>query len=413
MKERFVSHTLPNGLQVVIERMEGVRSAAAGFLCRTGGRDEAADIAGVSHFLEHMCFKGTPSRSAAQINLDFDRIGGQPNAFTTHDRTCYHGITRASDVEMQMEILADMMRSTLPVDEFDTEKKVVLDEIALYRDRIEHVALDLTIEKVFEGHSLGRPVLGYERTVKPLTRQRMHEYFQSRYCAGNMILVVAGGVDPGRIIEMARRYCGHWERGDGGPPSAAPEIRYGQTAKKIDRFNQQVVTITFARPRAGDALHETAEAVAAILGGANSRLYWSIEQAGLCPHVGAYRMDFSDCGLLILFAQCDPENTEKVIDAIRTETGKMTQGPVTDAELQRVKNKRRTALAVDGESPHHRLLQVIDDVNYRGQPRTVEERLAAVEAINRDSIRGYFERYPIDGEGCLVTVGPRDLSLAD
>ena len=123
MDNRFFSHELPNGLRIVVERMEDVNSVAAGFLCRTGARDETPELAGVSHFLEHMCFKGTNTRNAAQINLDFDRIGGHPNAFTSHDRTFYHGVTRAADIDKQIEILADMMRSTLPVDEFHMEKK--------------------------------------------------------------------------------------------------------------------------------------------------------------------------------------------------------------------------------------------------------------------------------------------------
>jgi predicted Zn-dependent peptidase len=404
---RFFSYELPNGLGIAIERMSGVRSTAAGFLCRTGARDETPDVAGVSHFLEHMCFKGTEKRTAAQINIDFDRIGGQPNAFTSHDRTFYHGVSRAADVETQIEIIADMMRSTLPPDEFDMEKNVVLEEIAMAGDRIEHVAFDLVIEKVFAGNSLGWPVLGYEHTVKALTRGQMADHFHRRYTAENVKLIVAGDVDPRQIVELAGKYCGHWERGEAKPQRVAPQIRSGYTARRMERFSQQLVALSFAAPGGPDPMHDTAEAIASILGGGNSRFYWNIEQAGLCPHAGAYRLDFADCGLLILMAQCDPDNTDRVVEALRTEAGKIMREPVTDAELQRVKNKRRTSLAVEGESPYYRLVQVMDDVDYRGRPRTIEERLAAVDAVSRDSIREYFERYPIDQEGYLVSVGPR------
>ena len=323
MKERFFTHELPNGLRIVIECMEGVRSVATGFLSRTGARDEAPAIAGISHFLEHMCFKGTQKRSAADINLDFDRIGGHPNAFTSHDRTFYYGVTRTADLETQIEILADMMRSILPADEFDMERKVVLEEIAMSNDQIEHVAFDLILEKVFEGCSLSWPVLGYEHTVGALTRDQMYGYFQSRYTAENMTLVVAGNVEPERVIEIATKYCSQWERGSAKPPRAAPVIRTGQAVKTTDRFNQQIVAITFAGPGGSDSMHETAGAVASILGGGNSRFYWNIEQAGLSPHAGAYRLDFADCGMLILMAQCEPENTEKVIETLRSEAKEM------------------------------------------------------------------------------------------
>ncbi len=409
-ENRFVSHVLPNGLRIVIERMEGVKSSAAGFLCRTGARDESPELAGVSHFLEHMCFKGTASRTAAEINLDFDRIGGQPNAFTSQDRTFYHGAARTADFERLLEILADLIGSVLPPDEFDMEKNVVLEEIAMSNDRIEHVAFDLILEKVFEGHSLGWPVLGYERTIKPLTRDQMHEYFHRRYTPVNMILSVAGGVDPDVAIRAAERYCGNWPHGEPAPQRVAPAIHEGFAEKIVPRFTQQVVALCVSAPSAAEPLNETAGAVGSILGGNNSRFYWNIEQAGLSPHAGAYRLDYADCGLLIMMAQCDPENTEKVIQAMRAEAKGMMAGPISDAEIQRVKNKRRTSVAIEGESPFYRLLQVMDDVDYRGRPRTVEERLAAVDGVDRASLDEYFQRYPIDRRGFVVTVGPREIA---
>ena len=324
--DRFFIGSLENGLRVVVERMRGVRAVAAGFLCRTGARDEQRDLAGVSHFLEHMCFKGTPRRSAAQINIDFDRIGGQPNAFTSHERTFYHAVARADDFQRQVEILADMMESTLPADEFDMEKKVVLEEIAMSNDRIDHVAFDLLIEKVFAGHALGWPVLGYEDTVGALTRDQMLAYFQERYRPNNMTLVVAGAVEPDAVMAAARAACGHWSPGDVANGRSTPQIQTGEARRSVERFQQQVVAVTFPAPSSADPLHETAEAAAAILGGNNSRFYWQIEQQGLCPHAGAYRLDFGDCGLLILLAHCTPDKTEAVIDALRAEARRMMTG---------------------------------------------------------------------------------------
>jgi len=404
----FTHHQLSNGLSIVIEKMPGVRSAAVGILCRTGARDESPQLAGVSHFLEHMCFKGTPNRSAEKLNHDFDALGGQHNAFTSQDRTFYHCTARLADVDRQIEILADMMQSTVPPDEFDMEKNVVLEEIAMSDDRIESVAFDTVLETGFKGHSLSWPVLGYKRTLEPLTRDQMHDYFRSRYVPDNMILVVTGDVDPDAVIKAADKHCGTWQPGAGKlPERQAPKFHTGTVHKKMDRFQQQIVTICFPAPPAVDPLHETAQAVASLLGGHNSRFHWNIEQKGLSPHAGAYRLDYKDCALLILMAPCDPANTDALIEALRTEAQNMARDSVTDAEIQRVKNRRRTSLAVEGEAPHYRLLQVMDDADYRQQPRTVSERLAAVDAIDKASIQRYFEQYPVD-DGLLVTVGPRN-----
>jgi predicted Zn-dependent peptidase len=240
----------------------------------------------------------------------------------------------------------------------------------------------------------------------------MHAYFRRRYVPNNMMLVVSGRVDPDEVFDAARRHCGQWAAGEPAAPRIAPQIRSGVAVRKVDRFNQQMLALNFGAPSATDPLHETAQAVAAILGGGNSRFHWNIEQAGLSPHAGAYRLDYADCGMLILMAQCDPENAERLLDAMRCEASRLMHQSIADSEIQRVKNKRRTSLAVEGEAPHHRLLQVMDDVDYRSRPRTVEERLAAVEAVSHDSLRAYFERFPIDTEGLLVSVGPRAFPAA-
>lgn len=408
MPSPFSTCTLDNGLKVVVEHMRGVKAAAAGFLVRAGARDESPDVAGVSHFLEHMCFKGTPNRTARQINLDFDRLGGHPNAFTSQDRTFYHAVTRAADVERQIDILADMMHSTLPEEEFVTEKQTVLNEIAMSKDHLEHLAFDLILEKVFAEQSLGWPVLGYERTVGPLTRPQMADYFHEHYAPDNMCLIVTGNVEPADVFDIAQRKCGQW------PPSgfrrtrAIPSIRTGTAVQQADRFNQQVIALCFAAPAATDPMHETAEAIAAILGGENSRIFWNVVQTGISSRAGAWRLDYADCGLLIVFGVTRPEDAERLTEALQREAARITREPVAEHEVQRVKNKQRTALAAESEAPYHRLIQVMDDVDYRGEPRTVEHRLAAVEAIDARTIAECMERHPIDADGYFISVGPRD-----
>ncbi len=408
MSDPYTLHTMDNGLRIVIERMPHVKSAAAGFLCKTGARDETPDLAGASHYLEHMCFKGSAKRDWREISVDFDKIGSTYNAFTGEDRTFYFGWVPIDRIESQIEILADMMRPSLPNEEFEMEKKVILEEIAMSKDSLDHVMFDFALERVFKDHPLGWPILGYDSTVEALTRDQLHAYYQTRYAADNLTLIVAGNVDPAQIIEMAEKYCGTWESNGGVAKRLPPAIQKGSANKVVERFNQQIVALCYAAPSGSDALNDTAEATASILGGSNSRFYWNIVQAGLSPSASAFRYDLTDCGLTILYGQTEPEGVDKLADALRKEAKAISESPVDEHEIQRVKNRRRTTLAVEGESPYHRLVQIMDDVNNVGDPRTVEQRLADVEAVTVDSVSDFLRQYPIDGEGFLVSVGPRD-----
>ena len=408
MSDLYTLHTLPNGLRIVIERMPDVRSAAAGFLVRTGARDEVAPLAGVSHYLEHMMFKGTGKRHWHDITVDFDRMGSSYNAYTSEDRTIFYGWVRTADLGKQIELLADMLRSTIPTEEFDMEKNVILEEIAMSKDSLEHVAVEYLQEKVFAGSSLAWPILGYEETVRGLTRDQMWTYFQQRYAPDNVLLVVAGNVDPQAVIGYAEEYCGHWKPAGAKDTRKPPAMHGGVDVLTMDRFKQQCVVLTFPAVSARDPLSETASTVATILGGENSRFYWNIVQTGISARTSAYYMDYTDCGALLMYGLCQPENAERLVDAMRAEAKRITREPVAAHEIDRVKNRRRTSLAIESEAPYHRLTQLMDDMEYYGAPRTVDEMLAEVDAVNHDSIRAYLQRCPIDAPGHLCSVGPRN-----
>ena len=405
MKDPYTLHTLENGLHVVIERMPDVRSAAAGFMVRTGARDEVAAQAGVSHFLEHMMFKGTAKRHWREVTVDFDRMGSIYNAYTSEDRTMFYGWVRMSDIGKQMELLADMLRPTIPVDEFDTEKKVVLEEIAMSKDSLEHVAFDFLQEKVFAGHPLAWPILGYEETVEALTRDQMHAYFEQRYVPQNLLLVVAGNVDPAEIIGHAESLCAEWKAGEVTDQRTAPVLVSGEDDLLVERFKQQVIAITVPSVGGSDPRAETASAVATILGGDNSRFFWNIVQTGLSPRAGSFHLEYTDFGAMILFGACQPESADQLLEALRTEAGKLTSEGAEAREVDRVKNRRRTTLALEAEAPYHRLTQLMDDVEYFGAPRGVEQMLAAVDSVTVDSIRDYLAEFSIDSGGHLARVG--------
>lgn len=409
MDSRFVTQTLSNGLQVVIEVMPTVKSAACGFMTRTGSRDETPPMAGVSHFLEHMCFKGTATRTAEQINVAFDEMGAFYNAYTSKERTFYYGWVPRDEMKSQLALLADMMQPALPPDDFDTEKNVVLEEIAMSNDQIGHVAFDFLHEQVLPGHGVSWPVLGYSKTVGDLSRDQMDAYRRARYAPDNLLLIVAGNVDPEDILAETRRLTADWTPAGPPPARTVPAFIPGKSTKQMERFNQQEIALVYPSAGVTHPLDETAEAAVSILGGGNSRIYWNVVQEGISSRAGAWRMDYHDFGLLILTGVCDPENCERLVDALRAEAQTLlTEGPKPH-ELQRVKNKRRTSLAVESEAPYYRLNQLIDDVDHFGEPRTVEQRLAAVDAVTAETVRAYFSEFPIDlANEHLISVGPRD-----
>ena len=405
----FVEHTLANGLRLVIEPMPHVQSAAGGFLVRTGARDETPELAGVSHFLEHMCFKGTAKRDWRQITVDFDNLGSTYNAYTSKEQTVYFGWVRVCDLEKQIELLADMMQSIIPPEEFEMEKKVILEEIAMSEDSIERRVVDLIHEQRYAGHSLRWPVLGTAESVGALTRDQLHGYFESRYHPANMVLAVAGAVDPSEVIGMAERICGDWSPRSPRPERVAPPpARQGTGKIRADQFEQQAVVLTYPAPSARHPDRERGDVLAFLLGGHNSRFFWNIVQAGLAPHVSAARLDYSDDGMFIAYGFCEPAKSEELLAAMQSEIDTVLSGGVSDEEVRRVGNLARTGLATESEGPYHRFMQMVRDIDALGRPRDVSERLAALDAVTPAGIRAYGEAWLSEGQRTLVSVGPRD-----
>jgi predicted Zn-dependent peptidase len=408
MNSPFITHTLKNGLRVVIEVMPDVPSAAAGFFARTGGRDEQPADAGVSHFLEHMMFKGTARRSWREITVDFDKLGSTYNAYTTKDRTFYYGWVPARHIEAQIEILADMMRSTLPAAEFEMERNVVLEEIAMAADSIDSLAYDYMHARIYGDHALSWPVLGFDATIRPMKREQMLGYFERRYAANNLVLIVAGRVEPQDIIRLAERLCGDWPVAAESNGRQAPTFHTGRSCRVHERFNQQVLAAVYPACGGTDAWSETADAVAAILGGDNSPFYWDIVQKGVAPRAAVFRVDYAECGLMMLSGECDPDSCGTLAEAMQREAAKMAREGARETAVQQVKNRRRTGLAIESEAPYYRLNQILDDIDYRGRPLTVQERLAQVDAVTPRTIAEYLERHPITDGGHFISVGPRD-----
>src|SRR5919197_998606 len=209
----FHQTKLDNGLQVIGESSPSARSVALGFFVRTGARDETPEVSGVTHFLEHMVFKGTPHRTALDVNLDFDRIGADYNAFTSEENTVFHAAVLPEYVPPAVDILADILRPSLRQEVFDMEKNVIIEEIGMYEDQPTWSAYDHAKRIYFADHPLGNSILGTPESIRALTRDQMHEYFTRRYVAPNVTAVAAGHYDWKHLVSLVESHCGGWGAG--------------------------------------------------------------------------------------------------------------------------------------------------------------------------------------------------------
>jgi predicted Zn-dependent peptidase len=356
-----------------------------------------------------MCFKGTPRRTWQQITNDFDNLGSTYNAYTSKERTVYFGWVRPEDFEAQLDLLADMMQSTIPPEEFEMEKNVILEEIAMSDDSLERKVYDLIHEKLYAGHPLAWPVLGTTESIGRLTRDELYGYYRDRYHPANMVLVVAGAIEPKDAIAVAQKLCGDWSPRAPRPARAKPAGVRPIVGKGVfERFQRQAIALIYPAPSARHPDRENADVLASILGGQNSRFFWKIVQAGIAPQVSAGRLDYCDDGLMLAYGFGDPPRAEQILDAMRAEIARLCRDGVTEDEVQRVKNRTRTALATEAEAPYYRLMQMLHDVDVLGAPRKVSERLAAVDAVTPNTIRDFLKAWPLTGEAALASLGPRD-----
>lgn len=408
MQSTFTEHHLPNGLRVVCESMPNVRSAAVGFLARTGSRHEHKQQHGVSHFLEHMCFKGTKKRDWREINIRFDDLGSIYNAFTGKEHTVYYGWVPAGNLDPQLELLSDMMRPSIPPADFETERNVILEEIAMTGDSFDHHVWNFLHEVIFDQHPLAHEILGEKETIAKLPRDEMVNYHRQRYAADNVTLIVSGNIEPEQVFAAAGRYCGTWQR-DGTPLKfpAPPALKTGVHKKKLEQFQQHSVILLYPSVPHDHAHADTIEAFSSLFGGHNSRCFWNIVQKGICTQAGAAWISYQDYGFMALVANGEPDKCEAMVAALREQAREVTEKGFTDKEVQRVRNQRRTQFAVEGENPRTRFMQLVDDLEVYNRLRTVESRLAAIDAVSTATIADYLREYPITGEGLLLSIGPR------
>jgi predicted Zn-dependent peptidase len=400
------THTLDNGLEIVAECSDEAHSMALGFFVKTGARDETDEIAGVSHFLEHMMFKGTPTRSADDVNREFDEMGAHYNAFTNEENTVFYAAVLPECQDRALELLADILRPSLREEDFDTEKNVILEEIGMYEDQPPFGADEKCRAAFFSPHPLGRSVLGTAESITGLPVEAMRAYFAQRYRPGNIVLAAAGRVDFNGLVSAARRSCGRWEKG-GQPRAVAPAApRAGFITLKKSSAMQQYSLQLAPGPDAQSQDRYAAKLLSMVLGDdTGSRIYWELVDPGLAEHAELNHCEYEGAGAFMTFMSCTPEeaseNLQRILDLYRQAEAL----GITQAELDQAKSKVRSRLVLSSERPRGRLFSVGGDWVYRHEYRPVEQELDAVAAITVDDVLGVLTRYPLT-QCTTVTIGP-------
>jgi predicted Zn-dependent peptidase len=400
----FHTHRLPTGLQLIGETLPSSRSMSVGFFVRTGSRDEVAAESGVSHFLEHMVFKGTPRRTALDVNRDFDRIGANYNAYTSEENTVFYAAVLPEYLPQAVDILADILRPSLRTDDFDTEKQVILEEIKMYEDQPGSVAWDHAKEVYFRGHPLGNTILGTTASITALTADQMRAYFDRRYVTSNILVAAAGNFDWPAFVKLVDERTASWPdatapRG-GVTPAAGPGGVFAKA--KADLAQQHVLCITTSSP-AESLMRYTASTLAVAIGDdSGSRLHWELVDPGKVESASCGVDQSQGSGLLAATFSCDPEQTADNLAAVRRVLADVQKNGITEEELAQAKNKIASRVVRYSERPGGRMRTIAGSWLYTGEYSDPDVELARFDAVSAESVREYLSAHPLDA---LTVVG--------
>ncbi len=404
----FRKSTLPNGIRLVTEQMPHVRSVAVGVWVDTGSRHEPLPRSGVSHFIEHLVFKGTESRSAEEVAKAVDSVGGQMDAFTTKEHTCFYITVLDQHLPLAADLLSDILLHPLfAADDIEREKTVVLQEFRMVEDTPDDLIHDLFAERVWAGHPLGRPILGDKKIILGLERGTILAHFLDEYCPARVTIAAAGRLEHDHLIELLGKRFLDFRRGcaarDGEPPTIVPRIEL------IDRSLEQVHFVL-----GGQGLRQNAPEryglylLNTVVGGSmSSRLFQEVrERQGLVYSIYSGNAAFHDSGLFYIYAATEPVRFLRVLGLVIDELRKLRREGVTAEELARAKEHLKGSLMLSLESTSSRMTRIAKQELYFGQYFTLDEILAAVDQVNADAIRDLIDQLLGRTPLSLVALGP-------
>ncbi|MCH2162468.1 MAG: insulinase family protein [Phycisphaerales bacterium] len=400
----FKEAVLPNGLTIQAEIIPTALTAATGFFFRTGARDEASEVMGVSHFLEHMMFKGTEKRTAEDVSRELDELGANHNAWTTAENTAYFAHTPHEVIHEAVDVLADILRPSLRQEDFDEEKQVILEEIAMYADQPFWVLYEAAIERYYGKNPIGHRVLGTVDTVSALKPEMMRAYFEDRYSADNTVVAASGRVDFDALVEQVDRLCGHWpatnpQRGHRAVEFSAGELEVELPENTSQRYSVMLCPSTAMNDDRRYAAGQLAHCIGDVEG---SNLFWSVIETGIAEEAQMHFDGRDGCGEMAVTLVCSPENAEKAEDIVRDELINAHER-IDDDALVRSRAKIATSVMLASEKPMGRMSRLGVRWTYRLPYRTLDEELDRINDVTLGDILAYRDAFPLDE--LLVTRG--------
>ena len=398
---------LANGVRLATERMPHVRSVAIGIWLTRGSRHEPSESMGIAHFVEHMLFKGTPSRSAEEIAQQVDSIGGQIDAFTSKEYAGYYLKVLDEHLPLAVEILADLISNPLMADDdIEKEKKVILEEIKMVEDTPDDLVHEIFAEGFWSGHPLGRPILGTPASVNALNRETILRYFKDTYVAGNFVVVAVGNLEHDNVQGLLERALDHIPHTGSEAEHTPPVIASTIQIRKKDLEQSHVVFGTPALPQhhperyAGYALNTT-------LGGSmSSRLFQNVrEKRGLAYAVFSGLSSYQDAGALSIYAGCGNEAVAELIDVVVAELRQMKAGGIDAVELRRAKDHLKGSLMLGLESTSSRMSHLARQEMYRDHTFGLDEMLAAIEKVTEADVLKLADRFFTNGSLAVTVLG--------
>lgn len=404
---------LPSGLRVITERMHGVRSVSLGVWAGVGSRDEAHGEVGASHYLEHLLFKGTARRTAAEIAEQMDAIGAEHNAFTAKEHTCYYARALDRDLPLATDVLADMvLASTMDQADVDAERTVILEEIGMHADAPDDVVVDLFAATLFEDHPLGLPVLGTVESIQAMTRNQLHRYWKRHYRPSDLVVAAAGNVTHEQAVELVAAAFDGADAADGAPAArgrTAPALTSGVRVQRKD--TEQAHLVIGGRGIARDDPRRFALDVfnVAFGGGMSSRLFQEIrERRGLVYSISSYSIRHDETGSFSVYAGTAPKRVEEVLSIIRDEIAGVLADGLTDAEIERSKGHLKGSLALGMEDSASRMMRLGKAEVSGAELLDTDEIVERIEAVDDDAVRGVAKEVLGGGPRALAAVGPLD-----
>lgn len=404
----FTKEVLKNGVKIVTEKLPNVRSLSVGIWVGTGSRNEVPHNNGVSHFIEHMLFKGTSNHSAKEIAETMDDIGGQINAFTGKEATCFYTKTLDDHYKIAIDLLADMFfNSTFSEQNISLEKGVVLEEIGMYEDSLEELVHDILTSSVWKDNSLGYPILGTPKTLGKLSREDIIDYYKKRYIPKNTVISVAGSFNQDEIVEYIKKYFENWNTDSTAVSDIKPaEFRQGITLKSKKSEQTHILLAMDSIEYGNDELYSLLVVNNIFGGNMSSRLFQRIrEEKGAAYSVYSSPTSYLKTGLFSIYAGLNPSHTEEVIKIILEELDILKNKGLSKEEISKSKEHLKGSYILGLEGTGSRMSAIGKSELLQGIIHSPDEMLKKIDDINEESVKNVIGKVFGKNEKCLAVVG--------